>query len=130
MFNEPVVPIPVPFNESQDLNISELSRYLDFLAKEGVSYIMTTAGTSHFNLLSLKQIETLNEVCCAQFPSKCILGLPPANKIDTLAGIRMLESKKCNILILYPDRYYDDQTVVNYFYDIADVSKNPIMIQN
>jgi len=131
MFKGPVIPIPPPFTESQLFNTSELIVYLDFLLDRGVTHIMTTAGTSQFNLLPICGIKLLNDICCANFPNKCTLGIPSGNTLKVLTMIRELNKKPelFNVIVFYPERYYNDEVVItDFFYRVADCSKKPIFI--
>ena len=59
MYNKisgPVVPLPIPFNTAQDVDYDVLLSYVGFLRKKGIKNVMTTVGTSRFNLLSMEKI--------------------------------------------------------------------------
>ena len=107
--------------------------YLEFLKSKGVNCVMTTAGTSQFNMLAKRDIAKLNYAVAADGFSSYILGIPPTNTIRTIEQIKSLEkiigkkSNKC-VMLLYPERYYDDETVISHFYRCADSSEIPVII--
>lgn len=127
MIYSPIIPIPSFFNEDESLNLDETSRYLDYLYDEGAEIVMTTSGTSLFHLLSTQSIVTLNNTIHANFPSRVILGLPPRN----VRGIKHLieYTPDCySVLLQYPERYYSDKEIIDYFKNVADNSHHPIWI--
>src|SRR3990170_1508609 len=118
MVNLPIVPIPPFFYEDEDenLNYAELIRYLKYLSNGNVKTVMTTAGTSQFHLLSSTKVLYLNDCISISdnFAHQVILGLPP----KSMNGIRALirNTPKCYaILILYPDRLYNKQNIIDYY---------------
>ena len=56
-----VIGIPASYDENEDLELKSTKKYLRFLDKNQADTVMTTAGTSHFNLLSNSEIHLLNE---------------------------------------------------------------------
>ena len=128
----PVFAIPTPFNHEGYIDEQALKSYLDFLYKNGARTIMTTAGTSQFNLLRAEEIRKLNEICCKSFPGKVILGLPALSlKLAQceIGWVNCLEkSNNVSIMLLYPERYYNDESIVDYFHSLADISPFPVFI--
>ena len=72
----PVYAIPPSF-KNDELHLDSTLKYLKYLEKEGASRVLTTAGTSQFNLLSLDEIYKLNKCIINNFKQEKILGLPP-----------------------------------------------------
>ena len=56
----PVFPIVTPFDNNNRLDIASVNQYVNFLLDCGAQTIMTTVGTSRFNLLSEDEIISLN----------------------------------------------------------------------
>ena len=52
----PVFPIPPAYDKDGNLDLNAVRKYIKYLEKNGVEVIMTTAGTSQFNLLTLNDI--------------------------------------------------------------------------
>jgi dihydrodipicolinate synthase/N-acetylneuraminate lyase len=51
-FNGPVYPISPSFDENENLELESTKKYLTHLKDGGAKIVMTTAGTSQFNLMS------------------------------------------------------------------------------
>ena len=133
MFCEgPVFAIPTPFNKEGHVDYDTLESYLKFLEKNSAKTIMTTVGTSQFNLLSKEEIRRINKTCCENFQGKVILGTPPMshklieNEIEWINCLERFDN--IAIMLLYPERYYNDTSIVEYFYSLADISNIPVFI--
>ena len=128
-----VVPIPAMYDNDGGINKLSVFSYLEFLKNKGVNCVMTTAGTSQFNMLSRGGIAKLNYTVSAEGFSSYILGIAPTNTIRTIEQIKSLQkivgkkSNKC-VMLLYPERYYDDETIIGHFYRCADSSEIPVII--
>lgn len=128
-----VVPIPAMYDNYGGINKLSVHNYLEFLKKAGVNCVMTTAGTSQFNMLAKRDIAKLNYAVASDGFSSYILGIPPTNTMRTIEQIKSLQKiigKKTNkcVMLLYPERYYDDETILNHFYRCADSSEIPVII--
>jgi 4-hydroxy-tetrahydrodipicolinate synthase len=133
-YNYPVYAIPPSF-EDQELEFDTLKVYLEFLESNNAKCIMTTAGTSQFTLLTTSELRKFNVACAKYFNKEKILGLRegPAFKIkkeiDYLyENIDIDDLENISILLLFPERYYNDTELIKYFYNIADHSNFPILI--
>jgi dihydrodipicolinate synthase/N-acetylneuraminate lyase len=127
---KPVVGIPVAFKSEKNVDIGATLEYCLYLKDKGASRIMTTAGTSTFNLLSLDEIHSLNteisKINCETF-----LGLPALSLNHTIEMIKKCNqdySENTNLILLFPERYYSNDQIINYFIEIADYSRFPIYI--
>ena len=128
-----VVPIPAMYDNYGGINKLSVFSYLEFLKSNGVNCVMTTAGTSQFNMLAKRDVAKLNYAVSADGFDSYILGIPPTNTIRTIEQIKSLQKiigKKTNkcVMLLYPERYYDDETIINHFYRCADSSEIPVII--
>ena len=129
-----VVPIPAMYDNYGSINKLSVFHYLKFLKDEGVSCVMTTAGTSQFNMLAKRDVAALNLCVASEGFSSYVLGLPPTNTYRTIEQIKSLQklvkNKKRNkcVMLLYPERYYDDASIINHFYKSADASEMPVII--
>ena len=126
----PVFGIPVAFTSEDKVNIKSTLEYCNYLKEKGATRLMTTAGTSTFNLLSNKEIHDLN-IEISKNDCETFLGLPAMSLYHTLEMV-----KKCNtdysenskLLLLFPERFYSYSQLVQYFTSIADISKFPVYI--
>ena len=120
----PVFPIPPAYDKNGNLDLNAVRKYITYLEESGVEVIMTTAGTSQFNLLKMSDIISLNKVC-AEFKGKSILGIPALSQEEAssfIVEMNKLEFKNSSLMLLYPDRYYGDSGIVDYFNSLADTS--------
>ena len=56
-----VVAVPPSYDQEQNLETESTSEYVKYLHAHGATTVMTTAGTSQFNLLSTQEIHQLNQ---------------------------------------------------------------------
>ena len=71
-----VVGIPASYDSRENLEIDSTIKYLNYLDSQKVHTVMTTAGTSHFNLLDIEEIHTLNRTVVENFSNHKIIGVP------------------------------------------------------
>jgi len=128
-----VVPIPAMYDNHGGINKLSVFNYLNFLKEGGVNCVMTTAGTSQFNMLAKRDIARLNYVVSADGFNSYILGIAPSSTPRTIEQIKSLQkmvgkkSNKC-VMLLYPERYYGDEAIIEHFYKCADSSEIPVII--
>ena len=119
----PVVAIPPSYNRNEDLETDSTKSYLNYLKENGAECVMTTAGTSQFNLLSTEEVHTLNEAV-SSFEGQKILGVPALSLKHTIDFIkRASESyldENSKLMVLYPDRYYYDDVLENFEEYVGD----------
>ena len=128
--NEPVFGIPVSFSSEEKINIKGTLEYCNYLISNGATRLMTTAGTSTFNLLSKEEIHELN-IGISKLDCETFLGLPEMSLHHTLEMV-----KKCNkdygvnskLLLLFPERFYSYSQVIEFFTAVADISLFPVYI--
>ena len=126
----PVYPICPSFKDGE-LELDSIKKYLSYLEQEGATRVLTTAGTSQFNLLSIKEVFYLNRAIVKYFTKEKILGLPIQSLKHTLKEIKALnnlKAKNTSILIIFPERYYNDTQIINYFKVICNASKYPVYV--
>ena len=119
----PVVAIPPSYDQQENLEIFSTEKYLKYLWDGGAQTVMTTAGTSQFNLLNTDEIHTLNACISQEFSGDKILGIPPVNANAACEFVRAAKQyldDKTHIMALYPDRFYDQQTIIDYVSQICD----------
>jgi dihydrodipicolinate synthase/N-acetylneuraminate lyase len=128
-----VYPISPSYDESGDLDLKQTEKYIEFLSSSGADVLMTTAGTSQFNLLSAEEVRKLNDCCANSFDGIKILGIPALSSRELEKEVSYYNqnystSDNIILLLLYPERYYSDELIVDYFKKINDVSQFPIML--
>lgn len=128
----PVFPLPPSYSRGGRLDLTKTKKYISYLSSEKVRTIMTTAGTSQYNLLSSEEIHNLNHCLYDSFSHTKIIGLPALNILALKEEIkywnRNIKNKGNTFLMaLYPERYYNDTTIVKYFHTAANLSKLPML---
>lgn len=133
-----IYPIPAAFRGYPDnlpsIDYEAVDKYVKYLHKHGAKTILTTAGTSRFNFLDKSELDVLNCVCMMAFPGTTIIGLKPLADRHLHRQIEFLNKEENSalrpdaILLFYPDRYYDDESIVGYFHRAADISDFPVMV--
>tara|TARA_R110000764_G_scaffold132239_2_gene220051 strand:- start:1878 stop:2786 length:909 start_codon:yes stop_codon:yes gene_type:complete len=134
-FKSPVYPVSPSFDENEKLELLSTIKYLNYITKEEGKIVMTTAGTSQYNLLTIDEVRSLNLCVINNFKEEKILGLPALSlkhvkeEIEFLNTICKSEDKnKISLLILFPERYYDDEQIVEYFSEICELSNFEVLV--
>jgi len=125
-----VVPILPSYTDQDTIDSEDVSAYLHFLEGRDVETVMTTAGSSQFNLLSTSEVHLLNETVC-KFKGKKIIGIPPVSLRQAKTFIHdasIYIDNDTNFMALYPDRYYDNKTVHSYFKELSDICLDKIYV--
>lgn len=129
-YTHPVYPIPPSFIEDE-LELTRTKKYLHFLQENGAKRVMTTAGTSQFNLLTPDEIFVLNKSVINNFKFEKIIGLSSQSykNIEIQLGrLNKLNADRTSILIIFPERYYNDQQVVHYVEKVCRYSNYPVYL--
>ena len=132
-YNSPVFPILPSFYENEVLDLESVSKYTSFLEENRVKRIMTTAGTSQFNLLNNDEIRDFNICVAKSFSGFKILTLPVLSKYHILKEVEFYNSLNLEntcLMFIFPDRFYSINQVYTYFKEIADKSIYPIYTHN
>jgi len=127
--SSPVCALPVLFERGSEPRVS--AEYLSFLKEHGTKTVMTTAGTSNFYKMSYEQLLNVNKLVGKESGLNKILGLLPTDTQGAILQAKLLNQMNLEdaaIMPLYPDRYYDDEMIIKYFYAVADCSKYPVFI--
>ena len=130
LFQSPVYPITPAYHPDGRPDWERTAEYIRYLDKAGAKVIMTTAGTSQFNLLTPEEILELNVLCREHFSGHTIMGLAPSASVTTAKEIEKLNAHNFNnvsLLLLFPDRYYNGSEVRNFFTTAADRSHYPVL---
>ena len=128
----PVYPIIPAFHENGVLDLDSVKDYVKYLNSFDVCALMVTAGTSRFNLLTDGEIKSLNEAVVEANQDKAltILANPMTGSTDRAIeyALHAQEVGGDCMLLYYPERYYDDESIFNYFKDVADNSDIGLML--
>ena len=120
----PVIPIPTPFYEDENIDFESLSSYVSKLVDLGIKNIMTTVGTSRYNLLSIEECKKVNETVVKSCKNKSvsIVANPiyggTKHAIDF--GNHAEEIGADYYLLYYPERHYGDDNIYNFYKTVAN----------
>lgn len=128
----PVIPLPTPFNADEEVAYKDLAKYVRFLVDNGIKNLMTTVGTSRFNLLSFDEIKKVNETVVEAAAGEAVTIV--AN--PTVGGTKMAmdfakhaETIGADFLLTYfPDRNYGNDNTLEFFKAVADAADVGILI--
>ena len=126
-----VVGIPASYDSEQNLETNTTRKYLEYLSNSRVGTAMTTAGTSHYNLLTIQEIHKLNSEVVNSFSEDKIIGIPALSlrsTIDFVKDSKSYTDEKTNLMLLYPERFYSEKEVIKFFTDIRNYTDNKIYI--
>jgi len=143
IFSTPIFPIPPAFTDTylgddgakhgNELDLPQIGLYVQHLASKQAKIVMTTAGTSAYNLLGFSEILQFNRIVVENFPGKVVVGVPA---YDTRTAKKFVEEferiaadhlDKVYYMWLYPERYYDDAIVMDYFFELTDHAQRPCL---
>jgi dihydrodipicolinate synthase/N-acetylneuraminate lyase len=131
IYTRTVVAIPAAYKEDQSLDLESTKKYVEYLDSQNVGTVMTTAGTSHFNLLSIDEVHRLNESVVKSFSGQKIIGVPALSLCMAKEFVKTAHNyldEKSNLMFLYPDRYYTDELIESYMESVGLECKNSIYI--
>lgn len=129
----PVFPIPTPFTaDGRAVDHDALAHYVDFLAGAGVPALMSTVGTSRFNLLSDDEIKAVNATIAKAVKGRCIciLAGPLSGSLPVnVAFAKHAESVGGDAYIaFFPERFYGEGPVFDFFKALSDAVSIGVMI--
>lgn len=131
----PIYPIPTFFDSCEQVDYLAVEDYVEFLKRHGPLPVMVTAGTSRLNLLSNEELKKLNAAVThaahrGQHRQVAIAANPMSGPLSSSLDVaKHAEGIGADVfLVYYPERYYDDDTVVDYYREIASHTSLPLMI--
>jgi len=128
----PVIPLPTPFTKDFEVDYDSLSSYVNFLVSSGIKNIMTTVGTSRFNLLTGKEIIKVNETVVKAANGKAVTIVANPQTGGTMQAIQYAKHAESIgadfFLCYYPERFYGDENTFNFFKEVNDNVNIPILI--
>ena len=129
----PVAPILTPFKrDDHSVDHEALARYVDFLVVEGIPVLLTTVGTSRFNLLTTEEMLAVNETVVRTVNGRAmtIVAGPPDG--DTRENVRFAQhAAKIGagaFIAMFPERWYGEEPLVQFFKTVSEESGIGVMI--
>lgn len=133
IFSTPVFPIPPAFLE-EELDFVNIARYVRYLDVKGAQVAITTVDTSGYNLLNFQEILHFNRILVESFSKTVVVGVPNYALKKSKQFVEEFEStidKKDLDRIYYmwsfPEKYYNDEQVAEYFFELTDHCKRPCL---
>lgn len=127
-----VLPIPIPFLENEEIDYQGLNTYIQFLSDKGIKNVMTTVGTSRFNLLSDEEVRQVNKVVADAMPNDGISIVANPLVGSTKSAISFAEHSQSIgadfFLLYFPERHYGEENTYQYFKTVAEAVDIPILI--
>ncbi len=128
----PVFPIPTPFTADYAIDYEALADYVDFLVEAGAQTILVTVGTSRFNLLTPEEMMAVNETVVKTVSGRAVaIAAAPiqASLSQNLQFAHQAETIGADgIMVMYPERYYGDDPVYDFYQAIASAVNLGVMI--
>lgn len=143
VFSTPVFPIPPAFTDileagdglgyGNELDLANIAKYVHYLELKQAKVVMTTEDVSSYNLLSFSEILQFNRIVVENFSGTVIVGVPA---YDTRKAKRFVEEfekiaeehiDKVYYMWLYPEKYYSDKSIIEYFFELTNHSKRPCL---
>lgn len=129
----PVCPILTPFSkDGSRVDHEALAKYVDFLAASGIPAVMTTVGTSRFNLLSDNEIKEVNETVAKAADGRCLVILAGPMTGHTTSNIEFAQHAGAQgadaFIAFYPERYYGDEPLYQFFETLTQSTDIGVMI--
>ena len=130
----PVHPIPIPFQHNEDVDFGALRSYCDYLVEGGAKHLLVTVGTSRFNLLSREEMMKVNQTVADAGKGKVtvIASGPGPNTSSTRENEAFAKASADSgadaMIAVYPERWYGDDPLVEFFHRVADASPIPLWV--
>ena len=128
----PVIPLPTAFKENGDIDVESMERYVSFLADSGIKNVMTTVGTSRYNLLSPDECKSINEAVVRGSDNrlKVIVANPPYGGQQSAIDFAKHSSEigADYFLAYFPERFYGDGFLIDFFSEVSMNSDIDILI--
>lgn len=128
----PVIPLPTPFNADESVDLNGLAQYVEFLSDGKIPAVMSTVGTSRYNLLSWDEMRDINRTVASSVKP----GTQSIVTSPTTGGLRhMIEFGKHAeeigadyYLVYFPERHYGEENTYNFFKALCDALSIRILI--
>lgn len=128
----PVIPLPTPFNDDETVDYNGLADYVKFLSDAGIPSVMSTVGTSRYNLLSWDEMRQMNRVVAQNTgaSTQSIVTSPTTGGIQSMIAFG-IHAESCGAdyyLVYFPERHYGEDNTYDYFKALCDALSIRILI--
>ncbi len=127
----PVFPIPTAFDQDGNIDFDELARYTTYLVDSGAQNLMLTVGTSRYNLLETEEIIQVNAAVAKAAKQRSASvnvivtnGLTGSTRTAQKIARAAEEDGADALILFYPERYYKDEHVIDYYKAVLDATQS------
>ncbi len=128
----PVIPIPTPFNKDESVDFDGVESYVKFLSDAGIPAVMSTVGTSRYNLLSWDEMYKMNEVvakACGENTQSIVTNPTTGGLYNTIKFGKHAQNIGADyFLVFFPERHYGEENTYQYFKKLTDALDIKILI--
>lgn len=128
----PVFPILTLFNKDGTVDETGIADYVEFLISQGVKNVMCTVGTSRYDVLTTDEMMRVNQIVVEATAKRAVTMVTTPSCGPTSSAIQFAKhAAKIGadaIIGLYPDRYYGDDTIVDFFKAITASADIGVMV--
>ena len=128
----PVFPILTLFNADGSIDEAGIVAYVEFLIAQGVTNLMSTVGTSRYDVMTPEEMLRVNALVVKAAAGRAVVMVTTPSFGPTSQAIyfaRHAEEIGADAIIaVYPDRYYGDDHVFEFFKEVADSVSIGVMI--
>lgn len=128
----PVIPVPTAFNKDESVDLNGLTKYVEFLSENKIPAVMTTVGTSRYNLLSWEEMLSVNEALVKGTgpDTQSIVASPTTGGLKNMIkfGKHAEEIGADYYLVYFPERHYGDDNTYAFFKELSDELRIKILI--
>lgn len=128
----PVFPILTLFNEDGSIDEAGMVKYVDYLIDQGAKNLMCTVGTSRYDVMTAAEMLRVNELVVKAAAGRAVVMVTTPSTGPTSQAMEFAQhAEKIGadaILAVYPDRYYGDDSVFEFFETISTSCTIGVMI--
>ena len=128
----PVIPLPTPFNADESVDLNGLAQYVEFLSDGKIPAVMSTVGTSRYNLLSWDEMRDINRTVASSVKpgTQSIVTSPTTGGLKHMIEFgKHAESIGADYYLVYfPERHYGEENTYNFFKALCDELSIRILI--
>lgn len=128
----PVFPILTLFNEDGTIDKTGIKNYVNFLIAEGAKNLMCTVGTSRYDVMTTEEMLEVNQLVVEAAAKRAYVIVTTPSFGPTSQAIEFAKhAEKIGadaILAVYPDRFYGEDGIYEFFEKISSSCNIGIMI--
>lgn len=128
----PVFPILTLFGSDGQIDEQGIADYVEYLISQGAKNLMCTVGTSRYDVLTTDEMLRMNQIVVESVANRAVTMVTTPSYGSTSQAIKFAQHAERigadAIIAVYPDRYYGDDSIFEFFHDIASACGIGVMI--